>query len=324
MASFALAPPSWLGTPPCDRSLVQVISPKLYNLHQAVKQALLVPSESANNIDMNQYMDYRHFIHMRSRGNRNGTNDSLVVLLRDKYQFYRLMDQNNIPVPKVFAEQIGGELLDELLNPLTNKKICDYTDYFAKALNGECGINVALIHNFEDLEQYLEKLSNTDCILQEPVKQHFEMNRLNPNSVNTIRIVTVKMDKPVLLFALLRVGTKDSKECDNTSQGGIAVGIKADGYLTEYGFQKPQYGGRVYKHPDTGVVFKDFSIPYFEEAVQLACKAHGLLYHIRSIGWDIAITDNGPVIIEGNDDWELQSFQALYGGLRERCEEWLS
>jgi hypothetical protein len=78
--------------------------------------------------------------------------------------------------------------------------------------------------------------------------------------------------------------------------------------------QKPQFGTLVSVHPDTGVVFKDFKIPYYEDAVKLVCQAHTFFYNVRSIGWDVAISELGPVIIEGNDNWEITSIQAIYGG----------
>ena len=40
---------------------------------------------------------------------------------------------------------------------------------------------------------------------------------------------------------------------------------------------------------------------------------HKHLYNIRSIGWDSAITPEGPVFIEGNDNWEIQSIHHRRG-----------
>ena len=41
-----------------------------------------------------------------------------------------------------------------------------------------------------------------------------------------------------------------------------------------------------------------------------------MLDSIYSVGWDIAITENGPLFIEGNDNWELQAIQRTHGGLK--------
>ena len=39
------------------------------------------------------------------------------------------------------------------------------------------------------------------------------------------------------------------------------------------------------------------------------------MYRSHSIGWDIAITKDGPMFIEGNDRWEVSMIQAVHGGM---------
>ena len=124
-----------------------------------------------------------------------------------------------------------------------------------------------------------------------------------------------------LFAAILRVGTKKSGCADNTSAGGIALGIKDDGFLFDKGMLKPQYGTLLSAHPDTGVVLSKFKIPYYEDAVKLVCHAHKFFYNVRSIGWDVAISEKGPIIIEGNDNWEITSIQAIYGGKKRQLTE---
>ena len=129
---------------------------------------------------------------------------------------------------------------------------------------------------------------------------------------NTLRIVTInKNGKCYVLSSLLRVGTSKTGNVDNWAAGGLAIGIdNATGYLKEYGFYKPVHGLKESVHPDTGVIFSDFKVPQYKEACELACKAHRAFYNIRAIGWDIAITENGPMFIEGNDNWEISLQQA--------------
>ncbi len=67
---------------------------------------------------------------------------------------------------------------------------------------------------------------------------------------------------------------------------------------------KPTFGLRVACHPDSGVVFDGFVVPRFFEAVDLVKACHSLLPGLHSIGWDVAVTPEGPVLLEGNDDWD--------------------
>lgn len=228
-----------------------------------------------------------------------------------------------MPVPEVFAAYIGNQLVDSKFNTISLKDIQGKKDFFIKTIYGECGDGVKYFSNvFEKDLSDLLSMSNSEFIFQERVSQHEEMNRINPKAVNTIRLVTILQNgKPVFYKAILRVGTKRSEECDNTSKGGIACGIDEKGKLMEYGFTKPSFGGRTRIHPDSKVEFSLFDIPFYKESINLALKAHRLFYRVKSIGWDIAITPEGPLFIEGNDNWELQTIQAIYGGQREVLEK---
>lgn len=105
--------------------------------------------------------------------------------------------------------------------------------------------------------------------------------------------------------------------------GGLAIGIDVDKEaLREYGFYKPSYGTKTSTHPDTGIKFKDYKIPYIKESIVLAKKFHSYFPDIHSIGWDIAITENGPCIIEGNDNWEISLQQIGSHGLQHEFKEY--
>lgn len=150
------------------------------------------------------------------------------------------------------------------------------------------------------------------------------MNQLHSKSINSMRLITVRSlkDKTIHLFpSILRIGTGDSI-VDNTSQGGLAVGIDlTTGRLKRYGFYKPQFGLKVDSHPDSHIRFDQFVIPYFEEAIRLAVYFHSMLPELHSVGWDIAIGEKGPVFIEGNDNWEINGPQICNGGLINEFKE---
>ena len=276
-----------------------------------------------NDFDQSTYQDMRSFMKLRSKGNQNGNDNSQVVLLRDKFLFNRYMQMNCLPVPSLVVVRINGAILDRNLRPISEDEIRSRKGFFAKPINGECGFSVEWIPDYQCFLNYLAKTKG-DCIFQDAILQHPEMNRLNHNSVNSIRLVTVMKDNnPCVFGSFLRIGTKSSGERDNTSQGGIAVKINDDGTLYPYGFRKPSFGGRTDHHPESGIFFSSFVIPFYQEAVVAALQAHKLFYRMKSIGWDIAITERGPVFIEGNDNWELQTIQAFEGGLRERCSRML-
>ena len=54
-------------------------------------------------------------------------------------------------------------------------------------------------------------------------------------------------------------------------------------------------------HPKTGVMFKGFVIPYWNDILKLVEQASKVVPEVGYIGWDVAITPNGPIIVEGNN-----------------------
>ena len=154
--------------------------------------------------------------------------------------------------------------------------------------------------------------------LEELVKQHELLSALHPQSVNTLRIMTIKksIGEAEVLDAFLRVGCGE-KRVDNWASGGIVVPVSPDGRLTSVGYMKPGFGLAVDRHPDTHIVFDGFNIPFFRESVGLAKRAHRHMGGMHSIGWDIAITSQGPVIIEANGDWDVLLPQVSHGMRKE-------
>ena len=149
-------------------------------------------------------------------------------------------------------------------------------------------------------------------IVQKYINQHEIISKLYPNTVNTVRLVTfLTLDNQVdYHFAILRLG-RDGRPGDNWASGGVSVGIDLDTGMLKNGVLKPKYGGTwVTKHPDTEVKFKDVRLPYWNEMLDLSAKAARQFSGVRSVGWDIAVSQNGPMIVEANAEWDLAMVQA--------------
>ena len=172
-------------------------------------------------------------------------------------------------------------------------------------------------------EEFVKILKNHHWTLQKPIEnQHPEYTKFHPDSVNTIRVVTVKKGANfATLFAFLRIGVK-GRIADNWSSGGISTGINTeDGTLKKYGLYHPQFGTKTAIHPDSGIVFEGYKLPYWEEILNYVKHAHRLFYGFHSIGWDIAVTTNGIILIEGNDNWNSSGAQ-LYKGFKKEFSKY--
>lgn len=268
-----------------------------------------------------EYIDYLSFRNSREIANRVGKDDSQVVLLRDKLLFFEYMKSHGFAVPEVFAYIRDGKAFNLDFDEIEFASLKNEKDYFLKDQGGECASYVKHIKDYSELVKVQGNVQTGAYILQRKVLQSNEMNVLNPNAINTLRIVTVnKNGQCYVLSSLLRVGTSESGNVDNWAAGGIAIGIQDNGHLKKYGFYKPGHGLKESVHPNTGVKFTDFRVPQFKEACEIACKAHKIFFNVRAIGWDIAITEDGPIFIEGNDNFEISLQQACDRPLK---KEWL-
>ncbi len=278
--------------------------------------------------DMDHYLGKKEFNRYRNTAN-NGlwVEDRLanyICLLSDKFLFAQYLESLGFNTPNILALCDRNTITwpdNGQIEPLQSLTTKPDMDFFLKDILGECadGVypiklkNSQLYHHHEkiDIDQ-LTKLIKDKSILQQRIEQHSKINELYAGSVNTIRLVTASNPKGIFpLAAILRIGVKG--QCrDNLSAGGIAVsvGLKT-GKLGKYGFLRPDFGRKELSHPDTKTVFEGFDIPFFTQVIEKACELHTFFYGLRCIGWDIAITENGPVFIEGNHNWEVPTFQTF-------------
>lgn len=168
-----------------------------------------------------------------------------------------------------------------------------------------------------EIDSRYEMIMSGCFVHTEVINQHEEINRIHSKCVNTIRIISLITPKGgiEIVSAFMRFGVGDN--CvDNSSSGGFYVGINLnDGTLKSSGLYLLEYGGGdIYEHPDSGFKFDGFKIPYFKEACKEVVNAVKMIPD-RFIGWDVAITQNGPTIVEANWDPHIFSCGYVQGGL---------
>lgn len=173
---------------------------------------------------------------------------------------------------------------------------------------------------YSRLKKELENVDN--LVLEEVVSQHTEMAKYNASSVNTIRCITLrnKTGEIIVPFCFMKVG-RNGSFVDNGGAGGLLVGIdETTGKLNSDAIDET---GRRYKcHPDSGVCFMGEILPEWNEMISICKKMASELKTIKWIGWDMAYTNNGWVVIEGNGATEIIGPQSTSGkGVRRKMEQ---
>lgn len=166
-------------------------------------------------------------------------------------------------------------------------------------------------------------VSHGPHILEEKVEQHKILADLNISSVNTIRCITLYTKHGVQVpYCFMKVGRAGSF-VDNGGAGGILVGIDKDtGILNTAGYD--EYSTKYNIHPDSGIQFKGYQLPEWKAMLEICKEMSAKMPAIKFIGWDMAYTDNGWVVIEGNGMSQLIGPQIVWRyGVRNEMEEYM-
>lgn len=258
------------------------------------------------------------------------------VISKDKFYANSVFTANGIPCIQNFALISGFSLIFPDGSNENIESIREMTDpFFIKNVSVEAGEGIFLCRivdskvdingEIKEWETFRRILKNKKWVVQKRYSSHKILNKINSSALNTTRIVTIfNGQEPEYLCGFQGFAT--GKELtDSWSHGSIYVGIDiVKGCLKEHGITSTsdKRSGLLLSHPDSGVVFKDFEIPCLNEAVDLCIRAHRLLYFNFIIGWDVAITDSGPLIVEANEKPGMNVAQALNGGLKEKIMEY--
>ncbi len=216
--------------------------------------------------------------------------NDLKVLLKDI--FYQNPSYDSIFIKKTYASASGRNIFK-----LTRKELMEGTD---------------------SINEFCNDILRSEFLFQETIKQHPDLDILNPSSLNTIRFDTFidKDGRIDIISGFLKMSTNNSY-VDNNIAGGCGVSINLNtGKLQKFGYSKIKVSGvkLLTEHPVTKTKFEDLSIPCLPEAKEVVLKVAGLMPGLRLVGWDVGIGESGPVLIEGNSDYGINSNDLMFGG----------
>lgn len=212
----------------------------------------------------------------------------------------------DIDFPVVITRNIAGEFYDANYNIISNLeakiKIKNYAKYAIKpSLDSGLGKNVSLKTKINDIDEVFREYKR-DYIIQEVLDQYEPISKLNPSSVNVIRIVSLFINgRASSIMGALRCGAP-GEFTDNSilkdGMGMFVIGITEEGKLKSKGYHS--CGKQITQAPN-GVRFSGLEIPNYEYIKELTEKMHSKIAHFGFIGFDIAIDKNGkPIVMEYN------------------------
>ena len=162
-------------------------------------------------------------------------------------------------------------------------------------------------------------------LAEECFQQHKAISKLNPDTVNTLRVISIADSKGEIHipFASVRIG-REGAVVDNFCAGGMAASIDtSSGLVVSAAIDGA--GKEFLIHPDTGTSIIGYSIPYWKEVLETVRSAAKRLTGIRFIGWDVVIREDGRIcLLEGNSNPGARTIQMpLKRGIKPDYQKYL-
>ena len=169
-----------------------------------------------------------------------------------------------------------------------------------KPLSSTWGIGVG-IKTADDIDAIVADLKKgNQYMIEEVIVNHPDVARVNPDSVNTLRVETC-LDAQGgfhLLNVLFMVGTAKTI-VSNCHSGGMMchVDVKT-GCIDNAGYNPKGIWYEV--HPASGIKLRGYKLPYIDQLEDYIKGVCQVMPNARYVGWDVVITPNGFELIEGN------------------------
>lgn len=216
---------------------------------------------------------------------------------------YRRVFDSKSEFYRRFEAFLGREyiVLDEASEEAFAAFVKDKSHIFVKPDSMSSGIGVERIvpGDFESPAALKAELKRRNCaVAEDAIVQHEAIAALNSSCVNTLRLITITTGGLCeIVGAVLKVG--NGAVVDNMGAGGLCAPVDfSTGRVTADACIRKEDRHAV--HPATGVRFKGFEIPFWNEALEMVRRAAAVVPEVRFVGWDVAVTPGGPVLVEGN------------------------
>jgi hypothetical protein len=264
---------------------------------------------------------------------------SWELLTEDKGVFYQICEKSDIPTPRLYGLMfkatpgwsfLGSKAIDRkdwndfAINSLPEA-------FVVKPARGAYGEKIKIFKRSGDafidekkditipgdIYDFMVHDPVYDCfVIQERLFNHRDLVRLSGSEfLQTMRMIThIRKNGDIkIVDAFLKpiVGNNYTDNHDHGKTGNLLARINMDTGLLQPAIilGSAIYGRKsIVSHPDTGVLFSEFTIPGWKYACDLALSAARQFAPLRTIGWDLAITPNGACIIEGNFTYDPPIF----------------
>lgn len=264
---------------------------------------------------------------------------------RNKFFTHKLLEKTGVkkselfcyyqPEAKFYEISDYANNLDGVLQILKNKNVVSCV---IKTTESSHGDNVIVVKSIEYLEndalltlfngetiKLSLLLGDKPLIIESVIHQTKQFSNFNPSSVNTVRFMTTLYPDGTarIIATFIKIG-RAGKCVDNAGRGGnIDVCVELDSGEINNAIQFDGWRNikEIERHPDTGCQLNGVTIENWQNIKEEVKKYQQAFPYCKAAGWDIAITDDGPIVIEVNDFWDRTGQYFIRRGWRKEIRD---
>ena len=240
-------------------------------------------------------------------------------LLEDKFQCYNFFKTYyGREIIKVNSNEVidSARIRGEVLSFINSSK----RGVILKPYDSSGGRGIRIINSPVQEKDLMDLCMDypKDFVLEELIEQSDELAAFHHGSVNSIRIISVNYgDEVEVKWPFFRMGRGNSV-VDNAAQGGVFAAIDVSTGKTF--IAGDEHSNMVSVHPDTKKSLIGFQIPKWNQLCQLVKTMASKIPDCHILGWDMALTDQGWVVVECNYGPHLV-YQYIAGSIRKEFEQ---
>lgn len=227
--------------------------------------------------------------------NRNATREDKLLIGRKE-----LFDEGFRELVKRDFLYVPAQGFDEFMAFLRR-----HEQFILKPTGGTMGQGIEKLRTAEvDAQALHARCREQQLLLEEVIRQHPALDEINPSCVNTVRINAARgCDGSVrLIGACLKCGGAGAVT-DNFHTGGVAYPLSLEsGTVTGPGRNNVDIKDFI-RHPGTEFPMPGFTLPCWQEVKDCVVQGMNRVPSLGYVGWDVAVTPEGPALIEGNFHW---------------------
>lgn len=267
------------------------------------------------------------------------------TLARNKYLAHKMLENTGVYKSKLFcyyqpeatyitSDECAGDI-QNVLRILQAKNVCSCVIKTTESSHGDnvwviksidYEKNDATMTRFDGQEVRLnEILGKEPLIFESVVRQTKQFAAFNESSVNTVRFMTTLWPDGTarIIATFIKIGR--AGKCVDNAGGGGNVDVCVDTETGEIKYAIQYDGWRnikdIERHPDSGNQLNGVIIENWEAVKSEVIKFQQAFPYCKAAGWDIAITDDGPVVIEVNDFWDRTGQYFIRHGWRKEIRD---